>query len=178
VLATYDYLFSCVRDIRKRNTPKSWKRRRSNINTNKILMKTYKEFISLLEKFKPFPEDKVSRQIEKKKQSGSNQDAHKMKVAKNFMTKSDDANNPKRAIDTIRKNTYAAVHKGDDVGKNAQNVSVVSTLIKGHNKKSKLKDLKQQSEINKKNKDNKKLLNKIYKKDENPRKNKVIKVIL
>lgn len=30
-------------------------------------MRTYKEFISILEKFKPFPEDSVSRQIERKK---------------------------------------------------------------------------------------------------------------
>ena len=156
-------------DIMKRKTPKSWKRRRMrNININKILMRTYKEFISLLEKFKPFPEDSVSRQIDRKMKSGSNQDAHKMKVAKNFMTKSGDTNNSKRAIDTIRKNTYAAVHKGDDEGKNAQNVNVISTLIKGHTKKSKLKDLKQQSEINKTNKDNKRLLNKMYQKNENP----------
>jgi len=32
------------RDIRKRNTPKSWRKRRMvSINANKILMKTYNE---------------------------------------------------------------------------------------------------------------------------------------
>jgi hypothetical protein len=137
-----------------------------SINTNKILMKTYKEFISILEKFKPFPEDSVSRQIERKKKSGSNEDAHKMKVAKNFMTKSGDSNNTKRSVDTIKKNLYATVHKGNVENKNAQNVSVISRLVKGHTKKSKLKDLEQQTDFNKKNKENKKNLDKIYKKDE------------
>jgi len=140
--------------------------RRVSINTNKILMRTYKEFIIIIEKFKPFPEDKVSRQIDKKTKSGSNQDAHKMKVAKNFMTKSDKENHKERAIDTIKKNMYATVHKGNVENKNAQNVSVISRLIKGHTKKSKLKDLEQQTDFNRKNKENKKNLDKIYKKDE------------
>jgi uncharacterized lipoprotein YajG len=129
-------------------------------------MRTYKEFISLLEKFKPFPEDSVSRQIERKKKSGSNQDAHKMKVAKNFMTKSDKENPKERSIDTIKKNMYAMAHRGNVENKNAQNVSVISRLVKGHTKKSKLKDLEQQTVFNKKNKENKKNLNNIYKKDE------------
>jgi hypothetical protein len=138
-----------------------------SINTNKILMKTYKEFISILEKFKPFPEDSVSRQIERKKKSGSNKDAHKMKVAKNFMTKSGDSNNTKRSVDTIKKNLYATVHKGNPEGINAKNVDVVSRLVKGHTKKSKLKDLDQQSEFNRKNKETKKKLNKTYQTNEN-----------
>ena len=153
------------RDIRKRNTPNAMSAAR--INTNKILMKTYKEFISILEKFKPFPEDSVSRQIERKKKSGSNEDAHKMKVAKNFMTKSSDSNNTKRSVDTIKKNLYATVHKGNPDGINAKNVDVVSRLVKGHTKKSKLKDLDQQSDFNKKNKDAKNKLNKIYQTNEN-----------
>ena len=139
----------------------------ARINTNKILMRTYKEFISILEKFKPFPEDSASRQIERKKKSGSNEDAHKMKVAKNFMTKSSDSNNTKRSVDTIKKNLYATVHKGNPDGINAKNVDVVSRLVKGHTKKSKLKDLDQQSNFNKKNKDAKNKLNKIYQTNEN-----------
>tara|TARA_R110000868_G_scaffold298903_2_gene559105 strand:+ start:28785 stop:29180 length:396 start_codon:yes stop_codon:yes gene_type:complete len=130
-------------------------------------MKTYKEFILITEKFKPFPEDKVSRQIERKKTSGSNQDAHKMKVAKNFMTKSNDNNHGERATNIIKKNIYAAVHKGNDKGINAHNSNTIGDLIKRHIKKSKLKDLDQQSDFNKKNKETKKNLNKIYKKDEN-----------
>ena len=130
-------------------------------------MRTYKEFISILEKFKPFPEDSVSRQIERKKKSGSNEDAHKMKVAKNFMTKSSDNNNTKRSVDTIKKNLYATVHKGNPDSINAKNVDVVSRLVKGHTKKSKLKDLDQQSEFNRKNKETKKKLNKAYQTNEN-----------
>ena len=153
------------RDIRKRNIPNAMKVAR--INTNKILMKTYKEFISILEKFKPFPEDSVSRQIERKKKSGSNEDAHKMKVSKNFMTKSGNSNNAKRSVDTIKKNLYATVHKGNPDGINAKNVDVISRIVKGHTKKSKLKDLDQQSDFNKKNKDAKNKLNKIYQRNEN-----------
>ena len=130
-------------------------------------MRTYKEFISILEKFKPFPEDSVSRQIERKKKSGSNEDAHKMKVAKNFMTKSGNSNNAKRSVDTIKKNLYATVHKGNPDGINAKNVDVISRIVKGHTKKSKLKDLDQQSDFNKKNKDAKNKLNKIYQRNEN-----------
>jgi hypothetical protein len=130
-------------------------------------MKTYKEFISILEKFKPFPEDSVSRQIERKKKSGSNEDAHKMKVSKNFMTKSGNSNNAKRSVDTIKKNLYATVHKGNPDGINAKNVDVISRIVKGHTKKSKLKDLDQQSDFNKKNKDAKNKLNKIYQRNEN-----------
>jgi len=137
------------------------------ININKILMRTYKEFITIVEKFKPFPEDSVSRQIERKKKSGSNEDAHKMKVAKNFMTKSSNSNNAKRSVDTIKKNLYATVHKGNPEGINAKNVDVVSRLVKGHTKKSELKDLDQQSDFNKKNKETKKNLNKIYQRNEN-----------
>lgn len=129
-------------------------------------MRTFKEFISILEKFKPFPEDSVSRQIERKKKSGSDKDAHTMKVTKNFMTKSGDNNQGERAIDTIKKNIYATVHKNNPSGRNAQTVEVISRLIKRHTKKSKLKDLDQQSEFNKKNKETKKNLNKIYKQDE------------
>jgi hypothetical protein len=132
-------------------------------NTNKIYMRTYKEFILLTEKFKIFPEDKVSRQINIKKKSGNDIDAHKMKVAKNFMTKSNKENHKERAINTIQKNTYAMVHRGDDEGINAQNVDVISRLVKRHNEKSKLKDLDQQTNFNKKNKENKKNLNKLYK---------------
>lgn len=113
-------------------------------------MKTYKEFITILEKFKNFPEDKVSRQIERKKKKGSSEDAHKMKVTKNFMTKSSDDNNAKRSVDTIKKNLYATVHKGDVNNKNANNVDVISRLVKGHTKKSKLKDLDKQTDFNKK----------------------------
>ena len=159
------YLIYYSRDIRKRRTPNAMKDAR--INTNKILMKTYKEFISILEKFKPFPEDSVSRQIERKKKSGSNEDAHKMKVAKNFMTKSGNSNNAKRSVDTIKKNLYATVHKGNPDGINAKNVDVISRIVKGHTKKSKLKDLDQQSDFNKKNKDAKNKLNKIYQRNEN-----------
>ena len=137
------------------------------ININKILMRTYKEFITIVEKFKPFPEDSVSRQIERKKKSVSNEDAHKMKVAKNFMTKSSNSNNAKRSVDTIKKNLYATVHKGNPEGINAKNVDVVSRLVKGHTKKSELKDLDQQSNFNKKNKETKKNLNKIYQRNEN-----------
>jgi len=137
------------------------------ININKILMRTYKEFITIVEKFKPFPEDSVSRQIERKKKSVSNEDAHKMKVAKNFMTKSSNSNNAKRSVDTIKKNLYATVHKGNPEGINAKNVDVVSRLVKGHTKKSELKDLDQQSDFNKKNKETKKNLNKIYQRNEN-----------
>lgn len=130
-------------------------------------MRTYKEFITIVEKFKPFPEDSVSRQIERKKKSVSNEDAHKMKVAKNFMTKSSNSNNAKRSVDTIKKNLYATVHKGNPEGINAKNVDVVSRLVKGHTKKSELKDLDQQSNFNKKNKETKKNLNKIYQRNEN-----------
>ena len=130
-------------------------------------MRTYKEFITIVEKFKPFPEDSVSRQIERKKKSVSNEDAHKMKVAKNFMTKSSNSNNAKRSVDTIKKNLYATVHKGNPEGINAKNVDVVSRLVKGHTKKSELKDLDQQSDFNKKNKETKKNLNKIYQRNEN-----------
>lgn len=130
-------------------------------------MRTYKEFITIVEKFKPFPEDSVSRKIERKKKSGSNEDAHKMKVAKNFMTKSSNSNNAKRSVDTIKKNLYATVHKGNPEGINAKNVDVVSRLVKGHTKKSELKDLDQQSDFNKKNKETKKNLNKIYQRNEN-----------
>lgn len=130
-------------------------------------MRTYKEFITIVEKFKPFPEDSVSGQIERKKKSGSNEDAHKMKVAKNFMTKSSNSNNAKRSVDTIKKNLYATVHKGNPEGINAKNVDVVSRLVKGHTKKSELKDLDQQSDFNKKNKETKKNLNKIYQRNEN-----------
>jgi hypothetical protein len=137
-----------------------------SINTNKILMRTYKEFITIAEKFKPFPEDKVNKQIDRKKKSGNDIGAHQMNVAKNFMTKSDKENHKERAIDTIRKNMYAAVHKGNVENKNTQNVSVISRLIKGHTKKSKLKDLEQQTDFNRKNKETKKNLNNIYKKDE------------
>ncbi len=137
--------------------------RMKNINTNKIYMRTYKEFILLTEKFKIFPEDKVSRQINRKKKIGNDIDAHKMKVSKNFMTKSNKENHKERAINTIQKNTYAMVHRGDDEGINAQNVDVISRLVKRHNEKSKLKDLDQQTNFNKKNKENKKNLNKLYK---------------
>lgn len=103
----------------------------------------------------------------KEKKSGSNEDALKMKVAKNFMTKSSNSNNAKRSVDTIKKNLYATVHKGNPEGINAKNVDVVSRLVKGHTKKSELKDLDQQSDFNKKNKETKKNLNKIYQINEN-----------
>ena len=130
-------------------------------------MKTYKEFVEILERFKPFPEDTVSRQIERKRRNGSEKDSHRMKVVKNFMTKSDSKNHGKRAIDTIRKNTYAAVHKNDDSGKNYQNVDVISSLVKSHTKKSKLNDLDQQSDFNKSNKETKRKLNRLYQQNEN-----------
>jgi hypothetical protein len=130
-------------------------------------MRTYKEFISIAEKFKPFPEDKVNRQINKKKKSGSNQDAHKMKVAKNFMTKSSENNHGERAVSIITKNKTAMIHKGGSgEGRNKDNINTVHKIVDGHISKSNLKDLDQQSDFNRKNKENKKNFNNIYKKDE------------
>jgi hypothetical protein len=138
-----------------------------NINTNKILMRTYKEFITIAEKFKPFPEDKVNRQINRKRKSGSNQDAHKMKVAKNFMTKSSNNNHGERAVSIIAKNKTAMIHKGGSgEGGNKDNINTVHKIVDRHISKSNLKDLDQQSDFNRKNKENKKNLNNIYKKDE------------
>ena len=132
-------------------------------------MKTYKEFISILEKFKPFPEDSVSRQIERKKKSGSNEDAHKMKVAKNFMTKSGEDNHGERAVSIITKNKTAMIHKGGSgEGKNKDNVDTVHKIVDRHIDKSNLQDLNQQSEFNRKNKETKKELNKTYQTNENP----------
>lgn len=132
-------------------------------------MRTYKEFIIIIEKFKPFPEDKVSKQIDKKKKSGSNQDAHKMKVAKNFMTKSREDNHGERAVSIITKNKTAMIHKGGSgEGKNKDNVDTVHKIVDRHLDKSNLQDLNQQSEFNRKNKEIKKKLNKIYQTNENP----------
>lgn len=93
-------------------------------------MRTYKEFIFIAEKFKPFPEDKVNKQINKKNKSGSNQDAHKMKVAKNFMTKSTDNNHGDRAISIISKNKTAMIHKGGSgEGKNKDNIDTIHKIV-------------------------------------------------
>lgn len=130
-------------------------------------MKTYKEFILVAEKFKPFPEDKVSRQIDRKNKSGSNQDTHKMKVTKNFMTKSSSKNHGERAVSVITKNKTAMIHRGGSgEGRNKDNIDMVHKIVDRHIDKSNLKDLDQQSDFNKKNKENKKKLNDIYKKDE------------
>ena len=126
-------------------------------------MRTFKEFNAILEKFKPFPEDSVSRQIARKEKKGSSQDANKMKVAKNFMTKPTDNNHGERAITTITKNKLAMIHQGGTgEGHHKDTADIVHKIIDRHVDKSKLQDLDIQSKENKNNKETKKKLNKIY----------------
>jgi hypothetical protein len=128
-------------------------------------MKTYKEFISILEKFKPFPEDSVSRQIERKKKSGSNEDAHKMKVAKNLLTKMKDDNHIKR-FNKIEDGLGRAINRQYDknpdknlIQKSIASAKTTANIMSGKNRDD---DMKQQSASNRDNSNKKKSLKKIY----------------
>lgn len=159
------------RDIGKRNMPNAMSAAR--INTNKILMKTYKEFISILEKFKPFPEDKVNKQIDRKKKRGNNIGAHQLNVAKNYNTKlsnktnTDGIKNTKSLYDRLPKHTNNSLtnmlqgnHK-----KSTENIKRIKGL-ETHafvSSRAKPDDVKAQISHNQTNKENKKKLNKLYK---------------
>jgi hypothetical protein len=153
----------------KMKTPKSWKRRRRNINTNKSRMRTYKEFISILEKFKPFPEDSVSRKINQRTKTDETEDeklkTHKLKFAKNLLTKMKDNNHIKR-FNKIEDGLGRAINRQYDKipDKNLTQKSVASAkttanIMGGKNRDD---DMKQQRASNKDNSRKKKLLKKIY----------------
>lgn len=76
-------------------------------------MRTFKEFISISEKFKPFPEDRVNRQIERKKTSGDEVTAHKLKLAKNYYTKMSNKTNT-NPIHATKKLVDRAKSHGND----------------------------------------------------------------
>jgi len=145
----------------------------ASININKILMRTYKEFISIAEKFKPFPEDKVNRQINKKKKSGNDISAHQINVAKNYSTKlsnktnTDGIKNTKNLYDRAPKhvnNSLTNMLQGN-LEKSQENIKRIKGL-KTHafvSSRAKPDDVKTQISHNQTNKENKKKLNKLYK---------------
>jgi len=157
-----------MRDIRKRNTPNSMKvARRVSINTNKILMKTYKEFISILEKFKPFPEDKVSRKINQRNKNDKTEEdklkTHKLKFAKNLLTKMKDDNHIKR-FNKIEDGLGRAINRQYDknpdknlIQKSIASAKTTANIMSGKNRDD---DMKQQSASNRDNSNKKKSLKK------------------
>lgn len=140
-------------------------------------MKTFKEFVAILERFKPFPEDKVSRNIQKKKSKrGDDHDihTHRMNIAKNFATKLSNKTSTNRydaARTVIRPthvnnailNTLQGNHsKARENLKRQKGVEFYSKLVN----RAKPEDIKTQIDTNIKNKDNKNRLNRILR-DEN-----------
>jgi len=140
-----------------------------SINTNKILMKTYKEFITIIEKFKPFPEDKVSRKINNRSKTDATQDeklkTHKLKFAKNLLTKMKDDNHIKR-FNKIKNGLGRAINRQYDknLDKNLTQKSIASakTTVNIMGGKNRDNDMKQQSASNRDNSKKKKSLKKIY----------------
>lgn len=132
-------------------------------------MKTYKEFISLLEKFKPFPEDKVSRKINKRNKTDKTQDdklkTHKLKFAKNLLTKMKDDNHMER-FNKIGKGANKSINRQYDknpdknlIQKSIASAKTTADIMSGKNRDD---DMKQQSAVNVDNSVKKKSLKKIY----------------
>lgn len=132
-------------------------------------MRTYKEFISILEKFKPFPEDKVSRKINQRTKTDKTEDeklkTHKLKFAKNLLTKMKDDNHIKRfnkiegGLGRSINRQYDKIPDKNLTQKSVASAKTTSNIMSGKNRDD---DMKQQSASNRDNSRKKKLLKKIY----------------
>ena len=84
---------------------------------------TLQELVAMLEEWKPFPKDKVNRQIDKAKDKGDESRAKQMTAVKNFRTKmtySSKANQKFTGKDTNKQIDKELKHQGDAAAKNAE----------------------------------------------------------